>query len=226
MANDVNIVSATPQVYVRYVCRTNSQSSAGNYSNITVECWALIRNGSRTGSWDWNAQLNGTTSGSNASGHSGDQYLGGRTLDIGHDADGNLSVYAAAWLDAYYGSGTAGDWIGIAKIYRSAGWSSSSSSNVKSTTATVTNTVSDWGIGSSHGHKIYYRVQGSGSGWSATSDVTNGTNPASWNLTGLQPGQTYEYYSAQWNNNTAAVNGTTYTFKTLNSGMMLMTGEF
>ena len=227
MANDVNIVSAAPQVYVRYTYSVNSQSNSGNGStNITVYCDALIRNGTRYGTWDWNAQVNGSNGGSRAvNWGSGDYNMGSRNIIIYHDADGNWYGWVGAWIDAYYGSGTAGDGVWMPKIYRSAGWSSSSSSEIKATTARVTNTVSDWGIGTSHGHKIYYRIQGSGSGWSATSDEGS-TNPKSWDLTGLQPGQTYEYYSAQWNNNTSAVNGTTYTFKTLSGGMMAMVGDF
>jgi hypothetical protein len=215
MANDVQIVSAAPQVYVRYTWSNNGQSNTGNgYTNITVNCYALIRNGSRTGGWDWNAQVEGSNGGSRSvSGVTGDFWMGSRNILIYHDADGNWYGAVGAWLDVYYGNGTASDNVSMPKITRSASWSSASSSNIKPTTATISNTVADWGIGTSHGHKMYYRIQGSGSAWSSTSDETT-TSPKSWNLTGLKPGKVYEYYGAQWNNNTSAVNGTTQTFKT------------
>lgn len=215
MANDVLIVGAAPQVYVRYRYGVNSQSNSGNgYTNITVYCDALIRNGSRYGTWDWNAQVNGSNGGSVAvNWGAGDYNMGGRNILIYHDADGNWYGWVGAWIDAYYGSGTAGDNVSMPKIYRSAAWSSSSSSNVKTRTATITNTVADWGIGTSHGHRMYYRVQGSGSGWSQTTDEGS-AGSRSWAITGLKPGKVYEYFGRQWNNNTAAVDGAVYTFKT------------
>jgi hypothetical protein len=192
MANDVLIRSAAPQIYVRYIVRRNSYSTAGNgSSNISVECWSLVRNGTHTGnSWDYKTYNNGESSGSTPVGNmSGDQHWQTRTMDVGHDANGNLTYWVGAWLNTVYGSGTAGDNYTPGKITRSAGWSSSSASLIKPTTARITNTVSDWGIGTSHGHKMYYRLQGSGSGWTATSDEAS-TNPRSWDLTGLKPGKT------------------------------------
>lgn len=201
--------------YIQFNLSQGGQSNAGN-GTTTVNWSAVVRDTHSTvsGTWDWSYNFYGYVSNSGSySASPRSRTLGSGAVTVYHDANGNAYVSGASWLDVYYGNATATQGLTPSKIYRSAGWSSSSSSNIKPTTATITNTVADWGIGTSHGHKMYYRIQGSGSGWTATSDEGS-TNPKSWNLTGLKPGKVYEYYGAQWNNNTSAVNGTTQTFKT------------
>jgi len=208
MANDVLIVSAAPQVYVRYVVVLNSQGA--NSSNITVQTWALIRNGTRYGGWDWNAQISGTSSGSITATFGGDYYMGGRNVVANHDVNGNLSIGVASWIDAYYGSGTASTTYNAPRIPLAPTNIAPVSSLVKVTTARITAGVSSHGHGTSSTYSIRYRLSGT-STW-----TTRAFGGATWDLTGLQPGKTYEMSSQAKNNNgdTNSFTTGTYTFKT------------
>jgi hypothetical protein len=211
MANPQSVGGGSVQINLGLA----SQSAAGNGSSVVNWNLQLVNTGGGGSSSYYNWSFS-----PGASGSGGWIYATNNTIfasgqfTIWHDANGNGYADTSGYFAWYNGSGTAYQGYTPPKIYRSAGWSSSSSSNIKSTTATISNTVSDWGIGTSHGHRMYYRIQGSGSAWSQTADSNGDSNPVSWNLTGLKPGKTYEYYSAQWNNNTSAVNGSTQTFKT------------
>lgn len=210
---DVQIVGSAPQVYVRCVLVENWTSDpASNYSNVTCQTWSLTRNGTRTGTWDWNNQLGGTSSGSNSATHSGDQYLGGRTINVAHDVNGYGSVSGAAWLDAYYGNGTAGGTINLTRIPLAPTISSIIVDTIKSTSARIGGELSSYGHGTSATLTGYWRIPGGS--WNSLGAQADAAGYNYWTITGLKPNTTYEYTVNASNNNTDTANGWYQTFKT------------
>jgi hypothetical protein len=204
----------------------NSTSNSGNgSSNVTISIVCYSDGGAYTQSGTWQGEIwvdGGLVANTSASRNIG---TGGVTIaswtgTINHDANGNATPYIEYYVNEPATSmSRRGSYWGLTHITRAASWSSSGVDTITTNSARIRNTAADWGIGTSHAMRMYYRVQGSGSAWAQTSDQT--TSPTYWTITGLQPGKTYEYYGAQWNNNTSAVNGSTQTFQT-KSGVKLI----
>ena len=60
---------------------------------------------------------------------------------------------------------------------------------------------------------MYYRLQGAGS-WTSAGLQSDVAGYNYWNLTGLKPGKTYEYYAISSNNNGDTATSGTQTFTT------------
>lgn len=85
---------------------------------------------------------------------------------------------------------------------------------IKPTSARLGTEISSVGLGTSAACRMYYRIQGSGSGWSQTADANDVGGYNYFAITGLKPGKTYEYFARWWNNNGDTADSGTSTFKT------------
>jgi len=208
---DVNIIAAAPQVYVR--CTMGLVSQGANSSVVRSHCYALVRNGTRYGTWDWNTYVGGyAASGSTAvNWGSGDYLMGYKDATFNHDVNGNCgAIGGSSWMDAYYGSGTAYESYTPPRIALAPTNLAPAGSLVKPTTARITASVSSHGHGTSSTYNIRYRLSG------ASTWTERGYGAATWDLTGLKPGKVYEMGSIAKNNNGDTNSWTTgtYTFKT------------
>ena len=73
--------------------------------------------------------------------------------------------------------------------------------------------ISSVGLGTSATWEMFYRLQGSGS-WTSAGQQSDAAGYNYWNITGLAPGTTYEYYTNVWNNNGDTTTSGTQTFTT------------
>lgn len=207
------IVGSAPQVTVRFNMTQGTQSDSGNWTDVNWSVQSVTSNGSRTGTWDWSRNVNGQGgSGSNSSTHSGTQTLSSGTYRITHDANGYRTISGSGYLDAFYGSGSAGGSLTLSRLSWPPSNNAPTSSLESVVSARITASASNNGRGTSiKDYDIRYRKQGD-AGW-----TTRGFGASTWNITGLTPGATYEMSSRARNNNNDTADWTTgtYTFQTL-----------
>lgn len=199
----------SPYVSINILCYEQSYDIAGNYSVMYWYAYTNTWNGSRSGTWDWNAYVNGTYvgGGSVSATWSGEHGLGSGTIVVYHDANGYANPSCSAYLDDYYAQATASGYPGTTRLPLAPTISSTASSNIKPTTATIAASVSSNGHGTSTTITYFYRISGSGS-------YTNAGTGSSKALTGLKPGTTYEWYVTAVNNNGDTATSSVQTFKT------------
>jgi hypothetical protein len=126
--------------------------------------------------------------------------------------DGNNSPYVVAGSTNFNMSPAR---IGVAPSI-----SSITVDSIKTTSARLGAELSSVGLGTSANWEMFYRLQGSGT-WISLGQQGDAAGYNYWNVTGLQPGKTYEYYANCWNNNGDNASSATYNFKTLPvSGMI------
>lgn len=197
------IVSASPTVDVRFDMTQGSQSTSGNYTNVNWSIQSITSGGTRTGTWDFNAYVNGSrrVNSSNSSTHAGTQTLASGAHRVYHDANGRKTVSGSGWLDAYFGSGTVPGSLTLSRIARAPYGLTQSHSSVTINSASVTLDISSRGHGTSAKHEAQYRKGTSGT-WIGTPDQSiTDLNPNVFNLTGLTPNSQYQYRQRVWNNN-------------------------
>lgn len=212
--------------YGRIVYTLDYQSTGPNTSHVSLYLQTFSDNGaySQSGTWDPRLYINGgqvagsTLSRTISNSPSTLTSWGG---DLSHDANGNLSITIGQYINAPTNEMTYGaiTWnfprIPLAPTISDV---SVTPGTINTTTAQLRGEISSYGHGTSATWKMYYRLQGSGS-WTSAGTQADGAGYNYWDLTGLQPGKTYEYYAAVWNNNSAeggsdSVNSSTYTFTT------------
>lgn len=218
MANwDRTLVGSNPTVMLRVELWEESVDYANNRSWVRYRLSFLTSNGSRSGTWDYWLNVNGGRVATSSFGgtHSGWQTVVDSGYWHGRDANGNGSASAQGWGDVYYGSGDTGGSIGLTRIGRAPSINGTSADNISVESVRLGMEFNNYGNGTSAASRMYYRIQGSGSGWSQTSDQGDGAGWTYWDVTGLTPATTYEYFTRAWNNNGDTADSSTNTFTTL-----------
>lgn len=218
MANwDRQIVSSAPQVMIRVELWEESYDVGANTSYVRYKLSFLTSNGSRTGTWDYWLDVDGARRGGGSFGgtHSGWQTVVDGGFTAWHDANGYRNVGAWGFGDAFYGSGDTGGTIGLTRLGMAPSIAGISADTISVQSVRLGMEFNNHGRGTSAASRMYYRVQGSGSGWSQTPDQGDGAGWTYWNVTGLAPATTYEYFTRAWNNNGDTGDSGTQTFTTL-----------
>jgi len=194
-----------------------SNNIAANTSVVRIIHYARTQSGTRSGSYDANEVLDGSTKRSVTNvGYSwgtGNTILYQGDFTISHDANGNRSVGGSAYLDWYYSSGTISGSINLARLPLAPSIAANTADQIKPTSVRLGTEINNVGHGTSASTHMLYRLQGT-STWSQTSDQADAAGYNYWTVTGLKPGKTYEYASVWWNNNGDTVQSGTQTFKT------------
>lgn len=199
----------------------NSQDTNGNYSTVGLRMYVWCDSGySQNGLWvprgrgSWLGEYGGNVSRS-ISAANGFVLMASWDGNIGHDANGNLSVTVGTYCNAPINDMAWSDigWT-LPRIPLAPAIYGISADQVKSTSTRLGMEFSNYGHGTSAASRMYYRIQGSGSAWSQTSDQSDGAGYTYWTVTGLKPGKTYEYYTLAYNNNGDTSTSGTQTFKT------------
>lgn len=166
----------------------------------------------------WNGNAGGVGGSGNWSyGGNGDTNLWEFDYTYNKDANGygtwNFYGYINGANSPYVTAGSTSFNMSPARIGIAPSISSLIADSIKPTTARLGVEISSVGLGTSAAFNMYYREQGAG-GWThaGTQGDVGGYNY--WNLTGLKPGKTYEYYVNAYNNNGDNVNSGTQSFKT------------
>lgn len=217
MANwDRTLVAASPSVMLRVELWEESVDAPNNRSWVRYKLSFLTSGGSRTGTWDYWMNVNGGRVATSSFGgtHSGWQTVVDAGYWHGRDANGNGSASAEGWGDVYFGSGSTGGSIGLTRIARAPSIAGISADTIKQRSVRLGMEFNNYGNGTSAASRMYYRIQGSGSAWSQTSDQGDGAGYTYWDVTGLKPGTVYEYFTRAWNNNGDTADSGTATFKT------------
>lgn len=204
------IISAAPSVTLSLIVSESSAEVSNNRSKVSWTLQYTVSGGTRTGGWDYNVYINGAqvaNSNISVSGVTGTHTItSGTTGYITHNVNGSKSVACSAYMDAYYGTGTASGTLVLTDFPEPASGSFASSS-IKSTSAVLSATVTTNGNGTSSTQTFYYRVSGVGS------YVSAGTGSPK-TLTGLKPNTNYQWYVVTTNNTGNSSTGSTQTFKT------------
>lgn len=211
-----------PYVSINIECYEQSYNIAGNYSIMYWRAYVNIWSGTRTGSWDWNAYVNGTYVGGGSvspSNWSGVHDLGSGTIIVYHDANGYANPSCSSYLDDYYGQSTASGNPGTTRLPLAPTIYGNVADTIKPVSARIGTEISSLGHGTSAATHMFYRV--AGGSWTQTADQGDVGDYNYWTITGLKPGKTYEYYSVWWNNMDDTATSGTNTFKTKGlSGMI------
>lgn len=193
----------------------NSQNAGANTSSVHVHLDIRADSGySQVANTSYNVRING---GAINSGSTSNLSVNGNTVGlidgdttVYHDTNGNWSgSYGGGFTSSYSGVGSgSGDYgTSVPRLALAPTISGTSVTNLKPTTATINTSISSNGHGTSTGVTVYYRLSGSGGYTSA------GTGTAV-NLTGLNPGSSYQYYVTAYNNNGDSVSSSVSTFAT------------
>lgn len=182
---------------------------------------AEIRNGANNtvGDASWNGSLNGGHAGSGNWTYSSNGWRTLREFDVtlSKDANGYLTVGAYGYINGangpFVGAGSASFNVGTTRQGVAPTISAITVDTIKPTTARLGGELSSVGLGTSATWTMYYRLQGAGS-WTSAGAQADAGGYNYWNLTGLKPGKTYEYYANCTNNNGDSANSSTSTFKT------------
>lgn len=211
------IVSASPTVDVRFDMTQGSQNTNGNYTNVNWSVQSITSGGTRTGTWDYNAYVNGSrrANGSNSSTHSGTQTLASGSYQVGHDANGNKTVSGSGWLDAYFGSGTASGSLTLSRIARAPYGLTQSVNSITTSTATVVLDISNRGHGTSATHRAEYKPTNQSNYTNSSNQSITDLNANNFNISGLTQNTEYHYRQRAWNNNNDTAVSSAGTFVTL-----------
>jgi hypothetical protein len=200
----------------------------GDYGwDIGFQFWYRVRNGYNVGR---NARGGGNFGWSNGgpwdtdSSYPNDFEVFGSSFHIGLDANGyaSYSLDGAIDLDfnSPYSTLTVAGSESLPRIGLAPPITSLIADNVKTTSARIGAEIGSYGHGTSAAFEAYYRVAGVGGYLSlgVQGDV-GGYNY--WNITGLTPGKTYEYYVRCYNNNGDQSQTGAQTFKTVPASGMI-----
>lgn len=212
---DLTLVGSSPTVMLRVELWQESQNLGANTSYVRFKLSFLTSGGSRTGTWDYYIDVDGARRATSSFGgtHSGWQTVVDSGITVSHDGNGNRSVGAYGWGDVYFGSGGTGGTITLSRLGIAPTNNAPTASNVSVISARVNASVSSWGRPSSaHGSPYNIRYRKSGGSW-----VERGWGGSTWDLSGLEPGATYEMSSRARNSYGDESGWTTgtYTFTTL-----------
>ena len=199
-------------VYIRVNIDQGTQSSAGNWTDVSWSVQSRDTHGGVSGTWDWNRSgFYGSASGS-VGAATGTRTIQSGTTRVYHDGNGNGSAYGYAWLDAYYGQGSTSGTLGLSRLGLAPESRNKSVDTITATSARLGAYHSNNGRGSSSAMRVYYRLDNTG-GWSQTSDQ-GGTGWKYWSV-GFSANSMYGYFSRHWNNNGDSADTGTSTFVTL-----------
>lgn len=228
LGNNVT-VSSGRVARVRIETQLAGQNVGGNYSTINWQsytdffgCDAQLDGGFT----EWNGGVLYNNGGrvynyaGNFSNHTVTMATG--SFNVGADVNGNSSYAMDAHVAIYQsGTSTASGSEGLPRIAQSAGIAYILVDTIKPTSARLGGEITGYGHGTSANLEMYYRLAGSGSGYTslgAQGDV-GGNNY--WAVTGLKPGKTYEYIMNVTNNNGDFSQSASQFFKTQTvSGMI------
>jgi hypothetical protein len=206
----------------------NSQNTGANTSNITIETVVYSDNGAYTQNGTWVSQMwiNGGLWVNNSSSHNvgtGATQIGVGSGNVGHDVNGNCTLYVEYYVNEPVTemSRRGANWT-LPRIPLAPSISdvSYTPGTVKPTTTQLRAEISSYGHGTAVTFEMFYRLQGAGS-WTSAGQQADVVGYNYWNLTGLKPAKTYEFYVSVWNNNGDTTNSGTSTFKTQSvPGMM------
>jgi hypothetical protein len=204
----------------RLVYNLNSQNVGANTSNISLTLQTFADSGaySQNGSWDPRIYINGglvaAPGGSHSIGGSTPFTLASWSGDVGHDANGNWSGSIGDYINAPINEMTY-DAIGwtLPRLPLAPSIAGNTVDQITPKSARLGTEISSYGHGTSAACRFYYRIQGIGS-YTATGDQTDVAGYNYFNITGLKPGKTYEYYSYWYNNNGDVSTSGVSTFKT------------
>lgn len=217
MSWTTRIISTAPQVDVRFNMTQGTQNVNNNTTVMNWSVQSITHNGSRTGTWDYRAVVDGSTraNSSNSSTHSGTQTLASGSYTVSHDANGRKTVSGSGWLDAYFGSGTASGSRTLTRIARAPYGLSQSTSLITATTIRITLNISNRGHGTSATHRAQYK-RTNVSSWTDTSNqsVTD-LQANNFDITGLTSNAAYHYRQRAWNNNDDVAHSSQGSFTTL-----------
>jgi hypothetical protein len=202
----------------RLVYNLDSQNVAGNSSHISLYLQIYADGGySQNGTWDGRIYINGgqvARATPSYSAGSGLWQITSYGADIGHDANGNLHLDIGDYINAPINEMTQAS-IGwdLPRIPLAPGILGETVDSITPTSARLGAEITNDGHGTSATLEMFYRLQGSGSYISLGSQAdASGYNY--WNVTGLQPGKTYEYLFNVTNNNGDTAQSGAQTFKT------------
>lgn len=211
-------------------------NTAGNYSTIRVQTWAAISGGSgitnNVGDANWHVTSGGNnvSSAFTYSGWSGQWYgLNSYDMNVGHDVNGNCTIGVYAYVNGangpYFTAASINTSMGLARLPLAPAIAARTADQIKPTSVRLGTEISSNGHGTSSACRFYYRLQGSGT-WLQTGDQSDTAGYNYFNVTGLKPGKTYEYFARWWNNNGDTADSSQGTFKTKSiSGMVtVLTG--
>ena len=90
---------------------------------------------------------------------------------VGHDANGERYITIGDYVNAPINDMAWGDIGGtLTKLYRAPSINNTTADTFKPTSARLGGEINDFGLGTSVGMRMYYRIQGSGSTWAQTGD--------------------------------------------------------
>ena len=203
----------------RLVYTLNGQDAAGNYSNISLTLQTFSDSGAYTqnGLWDGRLYVNGGQVARNtptANVGPGAYTITSWSGNIGHDANGYVSINIGDYINAPVNEMTFAqiNW-GLPRIGYPPSIVSIISDTIKPTSVRLGAEAGSAGRGTSITWAMFYRVQGD-PGWINAGWQGDAAGYNYWNITGLKPGKTYEYYAYLVNNNGDYTNSGVSTFKT------------
>lgn len=209
---------------VRFEWGLAGQNTGGNYSTIN---WNVRGWGGAGGYWTRNFQSNTYIHGSHVQGTGTfDMYqnsvFGSGSINIGHDANGNMSFGANSNNKIYYNSWNSsgsGSWA-LPRIAKAPSIYGNLVDTITNTTARLGTEINNYGNGTSAATRMYYKLSTSGSWTWATSDQGDAGGYNYWTVSSLTPNTTYNYFSRWWNNNGDTADSGSSSFKTLASGTL------
>lgn len=199
-------------LYYEYVW----QNAATNQTCIRTHLYMQSINGYSGSGAALSCAINGNGfSGPTSIGVNQEIELGWRDDVYTHDANGNISINPSGSCTSSWGIGSASTnaWVALARLPLAPPWASSTADTITSTTARLGNEISGYGHGTSCAMRMYWKKPSDGS-WSPTGDQSDANGYNYFNVSGLKPNTTYQYFGRQWNNNGDSSDGTVQTFKT------------
>lgn len=205
--------------------QSGNQTSLHVNTYVTVHDTTTLFDGVGDANWNVNTAGSGTR-GANFtySWSNGDHGLDSFDITVNHDANGNCSVGAHAYVNgttSQFGAASIDvGGIGLPRIALAPGIYGITADTITPTSARLGGEITGYGHGTSANMNMYYRVRGSSS-WIDLGNQGDAAGYNYWNVTGLTPGVTYEYTMNVWNNNGDGVQSSVQTFKTqVVSGML------
>lgn len=203
--------------YARTDVYEAGRNDAAGY--VDVNWWVGVRDThvSVSGTWDWHRYgQSGDASGS-VGAAPGTRGIQSGTTRWYCDANGNYANFGVGMhMDVYFGQGDSVTTIGFGRSPLAPGIAAITADSIKPSSARVGVEITGHGHGTSSAMRVWYRLQGSGSGWTNAGDQGDVGGYNYWTISGLKPGKTYEYYSEHWNNMGDTSTSGIQTFKTKN----------
>lgn len=174
----------------------------------------------------WNGTLGGGHVGSGTWTYSSNGWRTLREFDVtfNKDANGYISIGVYGYINGdnspYVSAGSASFTLNPGRSGYPPPIVGLSADTIKTTTARLGAEIGGYGKGTSAAFNMYYRESGVG-GWTHAGTQSDVGGYNYWNISGLKPGKTYEYYVQAYNNNGDSGNSGVQSFKTLPvSGMI------